>query len=171
MSNVPSIQDRKSLDEIAYQLTLPEEERDAAFLRTALPDYSGATFNESLATNTFCEMYSYYRSLGMSRADAAHRMGVTSAQVERMFRGHGVSYATVLHLIQSELRALAEFKENHLSALMSASGAGKWQASLAALELICSGDFRKEDSDAPPLEIAVYGTDDYKDVELPDAPK
>lgn len=170
MSTASTIQDRKSLDELAYQLTLPESARDKALVRNALPEYTGETFNEGIATNTFKEMYGYYRALGMSRADAAHRMGVTSTQVERMFRGHGLSYNTILGLIQSELRALAEFKENHLTALMNASGAGKWQASLAALELICSGDFRKNDSDAPPLEIAVYGTEDYQDVELPDAP-
>lgn len=174
MSKVSQQEELKKFDELIYFVSeAPTELRDEGVVLRLFPEYSGTTFYEDVLSATFLEMYEYYRSIGMTRNDVAHKLGVSSRLMDDLFRGVGITVDTLVKLCRMELAALADFKQKHLKNLDEQVDAGKWQASVTVLELICPTEFGggQDSEDAPPLEIMAYEDPTYEDVELPHAPQ
>lgn len=174
MSASTAISDIERYDAIVYLYAeAPERDRVGEPWLQHLPEYDGGDYNEALITATFCEMYEYYRSMGLPKSSTAHMLGISDKLLDNLFLGKGVSMDSLVNLLRMELHARASFRKGHLEVINNASiKEKKWKAALAVLELVCPEEFARRDTsdDAPPLSILSYDDQGYEDVELPDAP-
>jgi len=87
------------------------------------------------------EMYGYYRSLGMSIAEAAHAAGVTNSLMTKVMEGEGISLDKLIEIAKSELFISAETKGRHLKHLDTSAEKG---ATIAFLEKIYPEKYTKK---------------------------
>lgn len=99
----------------------------------------------------FIEDYAEIRAVGLSAREAAHAAGISSALIDKLLQGEGLSLDRFVELAKAELFAEAEFKKTHFKNLKDAA-AIEWRASIALLEKLFPEDY------TPKLKVENHNT-------------
>lgn len=87
------------------------------------------------------EQFGYYRSLGMSIADTAYAMHLSSERLTTLLQGKGQSLEKFIELVQQELFSRAELKASLLRDIRESTSKKEWRTSLTLLEKLYPEEF------------------------------